>query len=180
MEFLNTDIEGLKIIKPKVFVDPRGYFFESYNKQQFDQNGIDVNFVQDNESLSEKGVLRGLHFQKPPYAQGKLVKVIKGAVLDVVVDIRKASPTYGQHFSIELTEENKIQFWVPPGFAHGFLTLENNTIFQYKCTQFYNKDSEDAILWNDSTLNINWRIINPKISEKDKEAKSSNKLVSLF
>ena len=180
MEFLNTDIEGLKIIKPKVFVDPRGYFFESYNKQQFDQNGIDVNFVQDNESLSEKGVLRGLHFQKPPYAQGKLVKVIKGAVLDVVVDIRKASPTYGQHFSIELTEENKIQFWVPPGFAHGFLTSENNTIFQYKCTQFYNKDSEDAILWNDSTLNINWRIINPKISEKDKEAKSFNKLVSLF
>lgn len=167
MEIIQTGIKDLIILKPRVFEDERGYFFESYNKSVFSQNGLDMEFVQDNQSLSQKGVLRGLHFQNEPHAQGKLVRVINGSVLDVAVDIRKASPTYGKSFSIELNEKNKTMFYIPPGFAHGFLTLENNTIFSYKCTKVYNKASEGCLLWNDPDLNINWGISDPIISEKD-------------
>lgn len=167
MEVIETHIKGLLIIKPKVFADTRGYFFESYNENVFKQNNISVNFMQDNQSLSHTGVLRGLHFQAPPYDQGKLVRVITGAVLDVAVDIRKNSPTYGQHIALELTEDNKTMFYIPPGFAHGFLTLRDNTIFSYKCTNVYHKDSEGCVLWNDTDLNINWNVANPILSEKD-------------
>jgi dTDP-4-dehydrorhamnose 3,5-epimerase len=144
-----------------------GYFFESYNDSVFKEHGIDVEFIQDNQSLSNSGVLRGLHFQAPPYDQGKLVRVITGAVLDVAVDIRKNSTTYGEHIAIELSEDNKTMFYIPPGFAHGFLTLKDSTIFSYKCTNLYNKASEGTVLWNDSDLNINWNISNPVLSEKD-------------
>jgi dTDP-4-dehydrorhamnose 3,5-epimerase len=167
MEVIKTKIKDLLIIKPKVFTDSRGYFFESYNADVFKQNNITVNFVQDNQSLSSTGVLRGLHFQAPPFDQGKLVRVITGAVLDIAVDIRKDSPTYGEHIAIELTEENKSMFYIPPGFAHGFLTLRDNTIFSYKCTNLYNKLSEGCVLWNDTDLNINWNVANPILSEKD-------------
>lgn len=168
MELVKTSIDGLLIIRPDVFKDERGYFFESYNKERFAKAGLNMDFVQDNESKSDKGVLRGLHFQKPPYAQGKLVRVIKGAVIDVAVDLRKDSPTYGKWESVVLTEENKLQFWIPEGFAHGFVALEDNTIFNYKCTNVYNKESEGSILWNDPDININWNIDNPILSEKDK------------
>ena len=168
MEIQKTPIQGLLILKPRVAYDPRGYFYESYRKDLFDELGINDTFVQDNQSLSQKGILRGLHFQAPPHAQGKLVRVIAGAVLDVVVDIRKASPTYGQQFSITLTSENLLQFWVPLGFAHGFLTLEDNTIFAYKCTNYYNKSSEGGIRWNDPALGIDWNVENPLLSDKDK------------
>jgi len=167
MEVIETKIKDLLIINPRVFADARGYFFESYNESVFKQNGINANFVQDNQSLSNTGVLRGLHFQAPPFDQGKLVRVITGAVLDVAVDIRKNSPTYGEHVAMELTEENKTMFYIPPGFAHGFLTLRDNTIFSYKCTNIYNKASEGCVLWNDTDININWNISNPILSEKD-------------
>jgi len=144
MEIIKTPLDGLLVINPRIFGDDRGYFFESWSKQSFAEVGLDLDFVQDNQSLSNKGVLRGLHFQNPPYEQGKLVRVIKGAVLDVALDIRKNSPTYGQHFSVELSEENKTLVWIPPGFAHGFATLKDNTIFSYKCTEVYNKESEGA------------------------------------
>ncbi len=168
MEIIKTKIPDLLIVKPAVFEDNRGYFFESYNKEKFLNQGIDQNFVQDNESKSMKGVLRGLHFQAPPFAQGKLVRVMKGAVLDVAVDIRRNSPTYGQWASIELTESNKMMYWVPPGFAHGFVTLEDHTVFFYKCTNVYNNNSEGSIRWNDPDLNIDWGISDPVLSEKDK------------
>ena len=168
MEIVETKIPDLYIVKPQVFKDSRGYFFESYNKEVFLKSGIDQNFVQDNESKSAKGVLRGLHFQKPPFAQGKLVRVIKGAVRDVAVDLRKSSPTFGQWASIDLTEDNKWMYWVPPGFAHGFVTLEDDTVFFYKCTNVYNKASEGAIRWDDPDLNIDWGIENPLLSDKDK------------
>jgi dTDP-4-dehydrorhamnose 3,5-epimerase len=167
MQIIPTPIPDLLIIEPKVFEDDRGYFYEPFNKLAFEKHALEVNFVQDNQSLSQKGVLRGLHFQNPPYAQGKLVRVITGAVLDVAVDIRKNSPTYGQHFDIELTEKNKTILWIPPGFAHGFLTLADNTIFSYKCTNYYNKASEDCILWNDPDININWNVKDPVLSKKD-------------
>ena len=167
MEIIKTIIPEVCIIKPKVFEDQRGYFFESFNKQVFKKNNLPTEFVQDNQSKSNKGVLRGLHLQLPPYAQGKLVRVIKGAVLDVAVDVRKNSATYGKYVAQELTESNKLMMWIPEGFAHGFLTLEDNTIFQYKCTNVYNKDAERAIRWNDSDININWNIENPILSEKD-------------
>lgn len=170
MDFKPTHIEGLIIINPNVYDDKRGYFFESYNQSTFKINGLKLNFVQDNESFSQKGVLRGLHFQAPPYEQGKLVRVIQGSVLDVAVDIRPNSPTYGQHKSIILSGKNKTQFWIPPGFAHGFLTLEKNTIFCYKCTGPYNKSSEGALLWSDPQLNIDWNIKQPIVSSKDQEA----------
>ena len=168
MEIIKTSIEGLLIIKPDVFKDERGYFFESYNKERFTKEGLTMNFVQDNESKSSKGVLRGLHFQKPPYAQGKLVRVVKGSVMDVAVDLRKDSPTYGKWESVVLSEDNKLQFWIPEGFAHGFVTLEDDTIFNYKCTNVYNKESEGSLLWNDPDINIDWNIENPILSEKDK------------
>lgn len=167
MEVIETKIKGLLIIKPKVFSDSRGYFFESYNADVFKKNNILADFVQDNQSLSNSRVLRGLHFQAPPFDQGKLVRVINGAVLDVAVDIRKSSSTYGEHVSIKLTEENKTMFYIPPGFAHGFVTLRDNTIFSYKCTNVYHKDSEGCVLWNDKDLNINWNVENPTLSEKD-------------
>ena len=181
MEIITTKIPDLYIIKPNVFRDDRGYFFESYNKEFFLSQGIDQNFVQDNESKSNKGVLRGLHFQRPPFAQGKLVRVIKGAVLDVAVDLRKSSPTFGQWESIELSEENKMMYWVPPGFAHGFITLEDNTIFSYKCTNVYNKASEGSIAWNDPDLNIDWgNDIQPLLSEKDKIGPAFKSFISPF
>jgi dTDP-4-dehydrorhamnose 3,5-epimerase len=170
MKIETNHIEGLLVIKPDVFEDARGYFFESYNEERYRQQGFDVKFLQDNESKSGKNVLRGLHFQTPPYHQGKLVRVIKGAVLDVAVDLRKSSPTFGQWASIELSEQNKWMYWIPPGFAHGFLTLEQNTIFFYKCTQVYHKESEMGIFWNDPDLNIKWGIEDPIVSEKDKVA----------
>jgi dTDP-4-dehydrorhamnose 3,5-epimerase len=169
MEIIQTEIQDLLIIKPKVFEDDRGYFFESYNRQNFLDHGIDVNFVQDNESRSMKNVLRGLHFQKPPFSQGKLVRVMRGSVLDVAVDLRKSSPTYGKWASIVLTDKNKWMYWVPEGFAHGFLTLEDNTVFFYKCTNVYNRESEGSIRWNDPDLKIDWRnVVSPILSDKDK------------
>ncbi len=180
MDIVKTKIPDLYIVKPRVFEDNRGYFFESYNKEAFLRNGIDQNFVQDNESKSAKGVLRGLHFQKPPFAQGKLVRVMRGAVLDVAVDLRKNSPTYGQWASVELNHDNKWMYWVPPGFAHGFVTLEDSTVFFYKCTNVYNKDSEGSILWNDPDLNIDWKFDSPTLSEKDKIAPLFKDFVSPF
>jgi len=167
MQITTTPIEGLLIVQPKVFGDHRGYFMETYNEATFRAAGLPTDFVQDNQSFSGKGILRGLHFQAPPYAQGKLVRVIRGAVLDVALDLRKSSPTYGKHFTIQLTEENKTMFWIPPGFAHGFLTLEEDTLFAYKVTGLYNKESEGGILWNDPDLGIEWEIDQPVLSEKD-------------
>lgn len=170
MEVIQTAIEGVVIIEPRLFNDARGYFFESFSQRDFDRLVRTVHFVQDNESKSSYGVLRGLHFQKPPYAQSKLVRVIKGAVLDVAVDIRKGSPTFGQHVAVELTEENHRQFFIPRGFAHGFSVLSPEVIFQYKCDNFYAPQSEGALAWDDPDLDINWRIPSDKIilSEKDK------------
>ena len=169
MDIIKTEIEGLNIITPRVLVDDRGYFFESWNKSEFNKNGITDEFLQDNQSLSNKGVLRGLHFQNPPYDQGKLVRVIRGSVLDVAVDIRKNSPTYGEHIMVHLNEDNKRMFWIPPGFAHGFLTLEDNTIFSYKCTNIYNKESEGTLMWNDEDLKIDWHTTTPIVSDKDEQ-----------
>lgn len=170
MEIIKTPLEGLLIIKPAVFEDERGYFFESYSYDKFLHAGLELNFLQDNESKSKKGVLRGLHFQAPPFAQGKLVRVMRGSVLDVAVDIRKGSPTYGKWESIVLSGQNKWMYWVPPGFAHGFVTLEDDTIFFYKCTNVYNKASEGSVRWNDPVLKIDWGVADPVISEKDKIA----------
>ncbi len=180
MEIIETHIKDLLIIKPRVFEDTRGYFFESYNTDVFNKHGINATFVQDNQSLSHTGVLRGLHFQAPPFAQGKLVRVIKGAVLDIAVDIRKNSLTYGQHVAIELTEENKTMFYIPEGFAHGFSTLRDHTIFSYKCTNVYNKDSEGCVLWNDCDLKINWNIDNPILSDKDLKGAPFKEFISPF
>ena len=180
MEITKYHIQGLLTIEPTVFGDNRGYFFESFNNDKFDAEVPNVSFVQDNQSMSHNGVLRGLHFQRPPFEQGKLVRVIQGSVLDVAVDIRKGSPTYGQHKSILLSGENNLQFWIPPGFAHGFLTLEDNTIFSYKCTGQYSKESEGSILWNDKDLNINWNISSPIISEKDQIAETFKQFKSPF
>jgi len=177
MEIINTEIPGLLIVKPDVFTDERGYFFESYNKVKFDALGINVDFVQDNESRSMKGVLRGLHFQREPYAQGKLVRVVRGSVLDVAVDLRKDSPTFGKWASIELTGENKLMYWIPEGFAHGFLTMEDNTVFTYKCSGVYNKAAEASIRWDDPDLAIQWNITDPVLSEKDKAAQTFRQYV---
>lgn len=180
MQIIETPIQGLLEIVPRVFGDDRGYFFEAYNKAIFENFGVNFEFVQDNQSMSNKGVLRGMHFQNPPHAQGKLVRVIQGAVLDVVVDIRKGSPTYGKHHKVKLTGDNKLMFWIPPGFAHGFVTLEDNTIFTYKCTSFFNKESEGSVLWNDPALNIDWGIENPVLSDKDRESLPLSELDSQF
>lgn len=180
MKKINTNIDGLVVLEPRVFEDKRGYFFESYNINQFSDVGIDKIFIQDNQSLSQKGVLRGLHFQNPPYAQAKLVRVIKGSVLDVAVDIRKDSPTYGQSFSVELTEQNKKMLYIPEGFAHGFLTLEDNTIFSYKCSETYHPEAEEAILWSDKDLDINWNVEHPMVSDKDEKAQAFRAFKSQF
>jgi dTDP-4-dehydrorhamnose 3,5-epimerase len=168
LKFTTTPLEGLLIIEPRVFTDDRGYFFESFNQKEFDDaTGLHINFVQDNQSLSQTGTLRGLHLQKPPFAQGKLVRVLQGSALDVAVDVREKSPTYGQHFKIELNATNNLQLWVPPGFAHGFITLSDDTIFTYKVTNYYDKASEDGVIWNDAHLNIDWGTREPQLSEKD-------------
>ena len=167
LEFTSIDIDGPLVIQPKVFGDHRGYFFESYSAKAFQNAGLDLDFVQDNQSMSHKGVLRGLHFQKPPHDQGKLVRVIAGSVQDVIVDIRKDSPTYGKSYSIELSAQNNTILWIPPGFAHGFCTLEDNTIFSYKCTKLYHPESEDGIPYNDVDLNIDWLLTDVQLSEKD-------------
>ena len=180
MQVTPTPFEGLYVVQPKIFTDQRGYFFESYNSDILSKFIEQPKFVQDNQSLSQKNVLRGLHFQNPPYAQIKLVQVLKGSVLDVVVDIRKKSPTYGKHYKIMLDEKNKTQLWIPVGFAHGFLTLEDNTIFQYKCSNVYNKTSEDVLFWNDSDLGIEWDVNNPIVSDKDKIAQSFKRFNTLF
>lgn len=169
MKFIPTPIPDLCIVQPNVFGDERGYFFESFNKSHFTNAGIDAEFIQDNESLSSRGVVRGLHFQSPPTAQGKLVRVQKGRVLDIALDIRKGSPTYGEHFSIELNSVNKTMLWIPPGFAHGFATLEDDTVFLYKCTNTYSPEHEGNILWNDPALAIDWGVHHPKLSKKDEE-----------
>lgn len=181
MEIKRLSIEGLLLIEPRVFKDDRGEFFESFNKKLFDElTEGKYQFVQDNQSISKKNVLRGLHFQKPPFAQGKLVRVIKGVVLDVVVDIRKSSKTYGQHFSIVLSAENNMQFFIPPGFAHGFLSLEDETIFSYKCTNYYAPESEATIMWNDPSLNINWGNDKCIVSKKDNIGLDFSSFVSDF
>ena len=169
MEVIKTDIEGVVIIKPRVFEDARGYFFESYNKHEFDQKVRHIDFVQDNESMSSYGVMRGLHFQRPPFTQSKLVRCVKGVVLDVAVDIRKGSPTYGKHVAVELTEDNHLQFFVPRGFAHGFAVLSETAVFQYKCDNFYAPEADGGISIVDDSLGIDWRI-DPEhalLSEKD-------------
>jgi len=171
MEVIKTTIEGVLIIEPKVFGDARGYFFESFNAKDFvEKTGKDITFVQDNESSSRYGVLRGLHFQLPPYTQSKLVRCVKGKVVDVVVDIRKGSPTYGKYVMCELTEENHRQFFIPKGMAHGFAVLSETAIFQYKCDDFYHPEAEGAVAWNDPDIAINWPIpaTDVILSEKDK------------
>ena len=180
MKFISVEIEGLIVIEPNLFEDDRGYFYESYNKNEFDKNGLTELFVQDNQSLSQKNVLRGLHFQNPPFSQAKLIRVMQGSVLDIAVDLRKKSKTYGHHYTTKLSASNKRSFYIPEGFAHGFLTLEDDTIFSYKCSNFYNKDSEGTILWNDKDLNINWGIDNPILSKKDEQAQSFNQYVTPF
>lgn len=169
MPFIKTDIPGLLIFEPKVFEDNRGYFFESFNELTYNAAGIDVTFVQDNQSWSKYGVIRGLHYQMNPYAQTKLIRVLSGKILDVAVDIRKGSPTFGKNFSVELSAENKKQFFIPAGFAHGFSVLSDHAEVLYKCDTFYNKESEAGFLYNDQSINIDWKISSGKeiVSEKD-------------
>ena len=169
MEIIKTDIEGVVILKPRVFTDARGYFFESYSKREFDANVRPVDFVQDNESCSTRGVMRGLHFQRPPFTQSKLVRCVKGSVLDVAVDIRKGSPTYGRHVAVELTEDNHLQFFVPRGFAHGFAVVSDVAVFQYKCDNFYHPEADGGISIQDTSLGIDWHLYPSQaiLSEKD-------------
>ena len=180
MEVKSFEIPGPKLILPRVFEDARGYFFETFNQALFQVNGLPIGFVQDNQSLSSKGTLRGLHFQAPPFEQGKLVRVISGAVLDVIVDIRIKSKYYGKHIAIELNDSEKSMLWIPSGFAHGFLTLEDNTIFSYKCTGLYSKDHEGGVLWSDEKLGIDWGNGKKIISEKDIDLAPFSELVSPF
>ncbi|MCQ2609095.1 MAG: dTDP-4-dehydrorhamnose 3,5-epimerase [Bacteroidales bacterium] len=169
MDVIKTDIEGLLIIEPRVFKDARGYFFESFSQREFNEKVRPITFVQDNESMSSYGVMRGLHFQKPPYTQSKLVRCVKGAVLDVAVDIRVGSPTYGKHVAVELTEDNHRQFFISKGFAHGFAVLSETAVFQYKCDEFYHPEAEGGISILDDSLKIDWKIPVEKaiLSEKD-------------
>ena len=169
MEFIKTGLDDVTIIKPKVFTDSRGYFFFFYSKREFDEKIRPVDFVQDNESMSGYGVIRGLHFQKPPFSQSKLVRCVKGRVLDVAVDIRKGSPTYGKHFSIELSEDNHLMFFVPRGFAHGFAVLSEMAVFQYKCDNYYNPESEGGISIADTSLEIDWHIDPDRAILSDKD-----------
>lgn len=173
MNIIETEIEGVVILEPRIFKDDRGYFYESFSQREFEEKVCQTTFVQDNQSMSVYGVVRGLHFQKPPYCQSKLVRCIKGAVLDVAVDIRKGSPTFGKYVAVELTEENHRQFFIPRGFAHGFAVLSDEAVFQYKCDNYYNKESEGAIAWDDATIGVDWRIPteNVILSEKDKMSK---------
>ena len=170
MNFIKTGIEGVVIIEPKLFNDARGYFFESFSQREFDEAVRRVRFVQDNESRSSRGVVRGLHFQKPPFAQSKLVRVISGAVLDVAVDIRRGSPTFGRHVAVELSGENHRQVFIPRGFAHGFSVLTESVVFQYKCDNYYSPESEGALAWDDPDLGIDWKTASSDVilSEKDR------------
>lgn len=168
MKFSSFSVPGLILIEPQIFSDDRGFFMETYNKKEFADNGINVDFVQDNHSRSVGGVLRGIHFQKPPFAQAKLVRVTRGEVLDVAVDIRPNSPTFGKWESAHLTAENQKMFYLPIGFAHGFFTLSETADFQYKCSNFYNKESEGGIIWNDPDIDVAWSATNPLLAEKDK------------
>lgn len=169
MEVIKTSIEGVVIIEPRIFKDARGYFFESFSQQEFEEKVGKVQFVQDNESMSSYGVMRGLHFQRPPYTQSKLVRCVKGGVLDIAVDIRKGSPTYGQHVAVELSEDNHCQFFIPQGFAHGFAVLSGTAVFQYKCDNFYHPEADGGISILDESLGLDWRIPTEKaiLSEKD-------------
>ena len=171
MNIIKTSIEGLLILEPRIFIDSRGYFFESFSQRKFDEKVGKITFVQDNESKSTYGVMRGLHFQCPPFSQTKLVRCVKGSVLDIAVDIRKGSPTYGQHVAVELTEENHRQIFIPKGFAHGFAVLSETAVFQYKCDEFYHPESEGGISILDETLNIDWRIPTDKAILSDKDTK---------
>ena len=182
MEVIKTAIEGLLIIKPRAFEDARGYFFESFSQREFDEKVAPIHFVQDNESTSSYGVMRGLHFQRPPYTQSKLVRCVKGAVLDVAVDIRKGSPTYGQHVAIELSEENRLQFFIPHGFAHGFSVITETAVFQYKCDNFYAPQADDGISILDQSLGIDWRIPVDRaiLSEKDTKHQLLKDFISPF
>ncbi|MDA3878888.1 MAG: dTDP-4-dehydrorhamnose 3,5-epimerase [Prolixibacteraceae bacterium] len=177
MKIEKTTIGDLLVIKPNIFTDDRGYFFESFNQKKFAENGLNYNFVQDNESQSQFGVVRGLHYQDDPCAQAKLVRVLHGKVYDVAVDLRKNSPTFGKWFGIELSSENKFQLLIPRGFAHGFSVLSANAVFSYKCDNYYNKESERGILYNDSLLNINWKLNNKDmiLSDKDRFLPDFNK-----
>ena len=170
MEVIETPIPGVLVLEPRIFGDSRGYFFESFSRREFVQKVMETEFVQDNESRSSFGVIRGLHFQKPPFAQSKLVRVVEGAVLDVAVDIRRGSPTFGRHVAVELSGENHRQVFIPRGFAHGFSVLSESVVFQYKCDNFYAPDSEGALAWNDPDLGIDWRIPPEKaiLSDKDR------------
>lgn len=182
MKIISTKFSGLYILEPTVFEDHRGYFMESYNFKLLQKNGIDYQFVQDNQSKSTYGVLRGLHFQNPPHAQTKLIRAVSGTILDAVVDIRKSSPTYGKHFSIELSAENKKQLLVPKGFAHGFSVLSETAEILYKCDAYYNKESEGGLMFNDNAFKIDWKVPNDKIllSEKDKAYSSFESFKSQF
>lgn len=182
MNIIKTEIEGLVIVESRIFRDDRGYFYESFSQREFEENVCRTTFVQDNQSMSSYGVVRGLHFQKPPYCQSKLVRCIKGAVLDVAVDIRKGSPTFGKYVAVELTEDNHRQFFVPRGFAHGFAVLSEVAVFQYKCDNYYNKESEGAIAWNDEQIAVDWRLPSEKVilSEKDKLSKPLAEAEFLF
>lgn len=180
MQLIETGFSGLWIIQPQVFKDDRGYFYESYNQDAFARNGIQTEFVQDNQSMSMKGVVRGLHLQAPPHAQAKLVRVTRGAVLDIVVDVRKESHTFGKHLAVELNDENHTMLLIPEGFAHGFTTLKDHTIFQYKCSKVYNKASEMGVLWNDPELGIKWPFDEPVVSDKDKVLPAFSALKSPF
>ena len=170
MNIIKTKIEGLLIIEPRIFEDSRGYFFESFSQREFDEKVCKITFVQDNESKSSYGVMRGLHFQRPPFTQTKLVRCVQGAVLDVAVDIRKGSPTYGQHVAVELTEDNHRQFFIPKGFAHGFLVLSDYAEFAYKCSDFYHPDDEGGLKWDDPDIGVEWPLqegVELNLSEKD-------------
>lgn len=180
MEFIKTKIDGLILIKPRVFNDDRGYFFESYSEKVFLENNLFQNFVQDNVSYSRKGTIRGLHYQVGENAQGKLCQVLFGKVLDVAVDIRYGSPTFGEYFEVELSSENHNQIWIPPGFAHGFSVLSEEAIFHYKCTALYSKKDERSILFNDKDLNIDWKVDALNISEKDLKGVEFNKIEKDF
>ncbi len=182
MEIIKTDIEGLIIIKPQIFKDSRGYFFESFSQREFNEKVTPIQFVQDNESCSSYGVMRGLHFQKPPYSQSKLVRCVKGSVLDVAIDIRKGSPTYGKHVAVELSAENHLQFFIPKGFAHGYAVLSKEAIFQYKCDEFYTPKSEGGIQLMDESLGINWPISadDAILSDKDKKYPKLSEITSDF
>ncbi len=180
MKVTKTDFNGLLIIEPRVFHDDRGYFFESWNKQTFFDAGIPYDFVQDNQSSSAVDVIRGLHFQVPPHAQGKLVRVSRGSVLDVAVDLRRNETTYGKHFKIHLNDKDHKMVFIPPGFAHGFKTLEEHTLFVYKCTDVYARETERSIRWDDPELGIDWETTNPQLSEKDRIAPLFRDFVSPF